>query len=130
MRERFQLFMYGRYGMDELGRFINILTLIILVLGVFLSPQITILAVALLVYEYFRVLSRNAYKRSRENAVYLHLRKRVKRWFFTCKQRFLQRKTHRFYRCPSCRQTLRVPRGKGKISLTCPKCHIEFIKNS
>lgn len=130
MRQRMQRFMYGRYGADDLGKFLNIVILILLMLGILFEPQISSLALALLVCQFFRMFSRNTSKRAEENNAYLRVRRRITGWFSTRRQRFAQRKTHRFYRCPSCRQTLRVPKGKGKLSLTCPKCQTNFVKKS
>ena len=130
MKEKMQRFMYGRYGMDDLGRFMNIVVLVLFVLGMLLLPQLSSVAIALMVIGYFRIFSRNTYKRSQENAVYLRLLGKVKAPFFGQIQRFKQRKTHRYYHCPSCRQTLRVPKGKGRLSITCPKCKTTFEKRS
>ncbi len=130
MRERMQRFMMGRNGVDDLSRFLNVVVLICIILGIFISPTISTLGFLILIYHYFRIFSRNIYKRAIENKAYLQLRNRTVRWFFTQKQRFSQRKDYRFFTCPSCKQTLRVPRGKGKIALTCPKCRTEFVRKS
>ncbi|MEF2968545.1 hypothetical protein V3851_22240 [Paenibacillus sp. M1] len=130
MKERLRQFMMGRYGMDHYGRFLYIASIVCLILGMFLSPLLTLLAFALLIYQYFRMFSRNFYKRGQENNAYLAIRHRITGWFRTKKQQVAQRKTHRFYKCPSCKQTLRVPKGKGKISITCSKCHTQFVRKS
>ena len=130
MKERFRRFMSGRYGNDDLGRAINILALILLVLGTLLLPQLSAVAILLMVIYFFRVFSRNVYKRAQENTKYLTLRRKVKSWFSICVRRIKERKTHRYFRCPSCHQTLRVPKGRGKIAITCPKCHTVFTKRS
>ncbi len=130
MKERLQQFMMGRYGMDPYGRFLYIASIVCLILGMFLTPLLTLLAFALLIYQYFRMFSRNIYKRSRENSAYFAIRTRITGWFSTKKQQVAQRKTHRFYKCPSCRQALRVPKGKGNISITCSKCHTQFVRKS
>ena len=130
MKEKMQRFMYGRYGMDDLGRFMNIVVLVVFVLSMLLLPQLSSVAIALMVINYFRIFSRNTYKRSQENAVYLRLFGKIKAPFLGQIQRFKQRKTHRYFHCPSCRQSLRVPKGKGKLSITCPKCKTTFEKRS
>ena len=66
----------------------------------------------------FRCFSRNTYQRYRENRKYLMLLDRIKD------------REHRYFECPKCRQPVRVPRGKGKISITCPKCKEKFVKNT
>ena len=76
-----------------------------------------------LIYAYYRVFSRNLSKRQAENYAFLS-------WKNQCVQRWQQRKTHRFYRCPKCKTVLRVPKGKGKISITCRSCGEKFIKKT
>jgi uncharacterized paraquat-inducible protein A len=76
------------------------------------------------------MLSRNTQKRIQENYAFYALRNRVMQRWNGWKQQFAQRKTHCFFRCPQCRQRVRVPRGRGKIAITCPRCHTEFIKKS
>lgn len=130
MRERLSRFFYGRNGSDELSRFLSIVSLVLLLLGMFILPALSSLGIALYIYGLFRMLSRNLYKRSQENDAYLELRGRAAGWFSGKKTRFAQRKTHRFFKCPSCKQTVRVPRGKGNISITCPSCRAQFTKKS
>lgn len=129
LKEKLRNFNTGRYGMDDFGKFIIIAALVIFVLSLLWSGLIT-LSVAILIYGYFRMLSRNSYKRSQENEAYLQLRGRVRGWFGGKKQRFAQRREYVFFKCPSCKNGLRVPRGKGKIAVTCPKCGEHFIKRS
>ena len=69
-------------------------------------------------------------KRYSENLKYLSYQNRVTTWFGKQQVRFKQRKDYHYYRCPQCGQQLRVPRGRGKISITCPKCGHQFIKKS
>ena len=88
------------------------------------------MALAAIVYSYFRILSRNTHKRYSENLKYLSYQNRVTTWFGKQQVRFKQRKDYHYYRCPQCGQQLRVPRGRGKISITCPKCGHQFIKKS
>ena len=88
------------------------------------------LGLAAIVYSYFRILSRNTRKRYSENLKYLSYQNRVTTWFGKQQVRFKQRKDYHYYRCPQCGQQLRVPRGRGKISITCPKCGHQFIKKS
>lgn len=130
MRARMQQFFAGRNGNDDLNRFLNIVTLIFLLLGMFLLPALASMGIALYIFCLYRMMSRNLYRRSQENTAYLELRGRVRGWFSLKRQRFAQRKTHRFYKCPSCRQKVRVPRGRGKISITCPSCRQQFIRKS
>lgn len=122
--------MQGRYGNDQLNRFLMILVLVCFVLSLFGLRPFYLLGILCLVLSYFRMLSRNIYKRRGENAVYLRYEYKVKQTFATWKRDMQQRKTHHIYRCPSCRQKIRIPRGKGKIEIRCPKCSNTFIKKS
>lgn len=128
-KERFGHFMDGRYGMDDFSRFLNIIVLVFLVVGIFYMP-LSVLGIAMFGYNYYRILSRNSSKRMQENNAYLGLRRKATEWLKVQKQRVQDRGTHHFYRCPSCSQSLRVPKGKGNITVTCPKCHTQFKKKS
>ncbi len=123
--------MAGRYGVDELSKFLNIVLLVLLVLSIFIRSGILyLLALGILIYSYFRMFSRNISKRYEENQKFVNFRYRnVVKWN-NFKKRFAQRKEYRFYHCPQCKQTVRVPRGRGKICITCPKCRTEFVKKS
>lgn len=116
-------FMMGRYGTDKLNIAILVAGLIASVLSMFVAFPLLDLILILVSYglmgwALFRILSRNTYKRYRENRKYLML-----------VQRFKDRE-HRYFDCPRCRQQVRVPRGKGKISITCPKCKEKFIRKT
>lgn len=123
--------MAGRYGVDELSKFLNIVLLVLLVMSIFIRSGILyLLALGILIYSYFRMFSRNISKRYEENQKFVNFRYRnVVKWN-NFKKRFAQRKEYRFYHCPQCKQTVRVPRGRGKICITCPKCRMEFVKKS
>lgn len=131
MREKIARFMAGRYGMDSFGRFTITLALILVILNSFAGSRLlNALVWFLLIYSYFRMLSRNVYKRSSENQLFLNKTAGIRRWFYTQKNLMRQRKTHHIYHCPSCKQKIRIPRGKGKIEIRCPKCSTTFIKKS
>lgn len=122
--------MSGRYGFDQLNGFLCILSLILVVLGAWLSGFLYWLGLALLLWCYYRIFSRNIQKRYAENMKYLSLQNQAKDWLARQKLRFDQRKVYRYFKCPHCRQSIRVPRGRGRISITCPKCGTSFIKKS
>ena len=122
--------MSGRYGFDQLNGFFCILSLILVVLGAWLSGFLYWLGLALLLWCYYRIFSRNIQKRYAENMKYLSLQNQAKDWLARQKLRFDQRKVYRYFKCPHCRQSIRVPRGRGRISITCPKCGTSFIKKS
>ena len=131
MREKFQRFMQGRYGADELSKAQNVVALVLLVISIFTRMGIFYwLAIALIIYETFRMFSKNISKRYQENQQYLNYRYKLTVKIDRYKKRFQQRKIYRFYKCPQCKQTVRVPRGRGKICITCPKCRTEFVKKS
>lgn len=135
MRERFARFMVGRYGVDEFGRALLGFTMVILVVSLFFRQGIAglvfnILILAGLIFGYVRMFSKNYQRRYAENQAYLRLKRRVTSFFGNGIAHMKQRKTHHIYSCPNCRQKIRIPRGKGRISITCPKCRNEFIKKS
>lgn len=118
----FRNFMAGRYGTDKLNMCLLWTAVIIMVISWFCSGVLqlvlSILYYCLLFRALFRTFSRNTYKRYQENRRYLALLDRIKD------------RQHRYYSCPKCRQTVRVPRGKGKIAITCPKCRERFVKKT
>lgn len=135
MRERLARFMQGRYGVDQFSNFLTVMALILLVLEFFvpsayLRSGLNGLALLLLVFSYYRILSRNHYKRYAENERFMKYYNRVHLYFVRQKSHMKQRRTHKIFKCPSCRQAIRIPKGKGKIAITCPKCHTEFIRRS
>lgn len=133
-RDRIARFMYGRYGMDPFGRFLLIAALVLLVISMFLGSVANlifwVLGLAALVWCYARALSRKFDKRRAENNKYLRVKAAVMQWFASVKTRWTQRKEYRFFRCPSCHALLRVPKGKGRIQLTCRKCGNRFERKS
>ncbi|MFA9381114.1 MAG: hypothetical protein ACERKO_08640 [Acetanaerobacterium sp.] len=131
MRDRLQRWMYGRNGADQLSRDLNIIALALMVLDFVLRTQI-IYWVGLLFFfvALFRMLSRNLIKRSAENMKYYNLKSAVKNWVGTKRKHFASRKYYRYYTCTTCGQRLRVPKGKGKIEISCPKCASRFVKKT
>ena len=118
-----QRFMTGRYGTDKLNMFILGGGLIVCLLALFIpvpaaNLALTLLSYGLMFWAIFRTFSRNTYRRYQENRRFLMLLDRIK-----------DRK-HRHFECPRCHQPVRVPRGKGKIAITCPKCRERFIKKT
>ncbi|MBQ9963887.1 MAG: hypothetical protein IJP14_02070 [Clostridia bacterium] len=126
---RFQTFMYGRYGVDLLSKHLNIASLIVLILSWFI-PELYLLALALLVWSTFRIYSRNIYNRQQELFRYQNFIAKLRRRLNLLKSRFRDRKTHRFYRCPGCREFLRVPKGRGEVHITCPRCRHEIVRKT
>lgn len=115
--------MIGRYGMDELNRFLLIVTAIILVVNIFVHIYILrFLAVALLIVIYCRAFSRTVYKRQQENAKYMEMKSK----FAKRNHGGSKNDGRRVLICPYCKGKLRVPVGAGKIKIQCPHCHAEF----
>lgn len=133
-----QKFMMGRYGVDQM----NIGVLIFSMVCTFTASLtrwllLSILGTALLAYGVFRMFSRNVSARSKENQKFLVFWNKVKGiwykikgWFSGKKRRFADRKTHCYFSCPKCKRKLRVPKGKGKIEISCPICGAKFIKKT
>ena len=116
-------FMMGRYGSDKLNTALLLTAVVLCLISALIPFDIVKLGAMVLYYSLMfwaisRMLSRNTYKRYQENRKYLQLIERIKD------------RQHRYYDCPRCRQQVRVPRGKGKISITCPKCREKFIKKT
>ncbi|MBQ8627627.1 MAG: hypothetical protein IJ419_15910 [Agathobacter sp.] len=131
MREKFMRFMQGRNGVDELSKALNVIILVLLVISLFTGWGILYaIALLLMIYMYFRVFSKNIPKRYAENQKYRNLRYDMTIKWNNKKKEWAQRKIYRFYRCPMCRQKVRVPKGRGRICITCPKCRTEFVKRS
>ena len=133
MRERLARFMAGRNGNDQFNLFLLITDAVLLLVGAIFSGAGRVLyplAVVLLGYIYFRMFSRNVYRRREENGKYMRLRFKVSAALKVRKERWVQRKDYKFFTCPSCYTTLRVPRGQGKIKIVCRKCGSSFIGKS
>ena len=135
LREMLAKFMYGRYGTDRLNMFLLIVLIVcaglnLLVRNGYFSIVMRSWETLLIVLIYYRMFSRNIQKRYAENQKYLSLENKVKRFFGRTKYIQEQRKDFHIYTCPQCRQKIRIPKGKGKISVRCPKCGAEFVKKS
>ena len=116
-------FMEGRYGTDKLSMVLLRTALVLMVVDIFLPTGVVklifwALSYILMIWAIFRTLSRNTYKRYEENRKFLQ--------FFDA----LKDRDHRYFDCPKCRQRVRVPRGKGKIAISCPRCREKFIRKT
>ena len=123
MQAGMRSFMSGRYGTDKLNMTILGAGVLVCLLSLFIplppvNLALTVVSYGLMIWALFRTFSRNTYKRYQENRKFLRILERIKD------------RQHRYFDCPRCRQPVRVPRGKGKISITCPKCKEKFIKKT
>ena len=134
MREKLARFMIGRNGNDQLNLFLLGLALALLVIAAIFKSSFGrisyVIVLALLGYAYFRMLSRNIYKRREENGKFVRARYKLSAAVKLRKEQWIQRKDYKFFTCPSCKTTLRVPRGHGKIKIVCRKCGNSFTGKS
>lgn len=135
MKEKMIRFMQGRYGVDSLSRFLLVCGLVVVFATVFIdSPLISslfnVFGWVIIIYCYFRLFSRNVTKRYAENQAFLTKTYKIRCFFQRQKEMLIQRRMYHIYQCPGCKQKIRIPRGKGKIEVRCPKCGTTFIKKS
>lgn len=130
IRNAIARFMYGRYGNDQLNMFLFVVYLVAMLLHMVTGSDLLDLVMAVLaVLIIFRTLSRNLTKRREENQKFLRKAGPVIRWW-RLRSTIHRDKEHRYFKCPSCGQQLRVPRGKGKITVTCRGCGASFQEKS
>lgn len=120
----FRRWFIGRNGPDQLSLALVLLSAILnlIVLNFIPWDYSWIIATALLAYAVWRMFSRNVEKRRKENFAFMNLVNKVKTWYYKTRTNARQRKLYKVFRCPQCGQKLRVPRGKGKVSIKCSKC--------
>ena len=127
----FRRVMYGRYGTDDLGIFLILAGMLTALVSAVTGWWIVrLLSYFLYIFCLYRMFSKNIYRRQKENAYFLQAVQPVKRWFKLQSKKFGDRKDFRYFTCPKCRQKVRVPKGKGKIRIICPKCKEEFIRKT
>ena len=130
IRNAIQRFMYGRYGNDSLNFFFIVLYLVTYLLYVITRfLPVYWLGLVFLVLFLFRLLSRNLPRRREENAKFMRAAGPVIQWF-RLRRTIHRDKEHRYFKCPNCGQQLRVPRGKGRITVTCRGCGATFQEKS
>lgn len=130
IRQWLTRFMTGRYGMDQLNTAMMVLYIILYVIYLFTRWMILdFIVLVLLFVTIFRMLSRNLERRRAENTRFLQLVRPALRKFKSCRSR-MQDKEHRYFKCPNCGQQMRVPRGKGRITVHCRACGATFEEKS
>ncbi|MBW8383442.1 MAG: zinc-ribbon domain-containing protein [Youngiibacter sp.] len=131
MKERLRRLMQGRYGVDELSKMMVYASFVVMIVGSFAkNPYINLAGFMIIIYSYSRIFSKNQRLRSAQNLKYMQLRDSFLRKISNQIQIMKLSKTYRVYSCPGCKQLVRVPKGKGRIEVKCPKCGTRFSKNS
>ena len=124
-------FMLGRRGVDQLSMTLMVISILLSILSRFVNSQILyILYIVIIVTAIYRIFSKNLTKRYQENIKFLNMWNSIKRKVNNKIQRVKDLKYYKYFKCSNCKQTLRVPRKKGKISITCPKCSTVMVKKS
>ena len=128
-------FMAGRNGNDQLNRFLLLAAVVLLLLASILRRSVlgnllSLLVPVLLGLTYFRMLSRDLYRRRSENERYLRELEKLRAKLRIQRERWNQRKDYKFFTCPSCKSVMRVPRGRGKIRIVCHRCGNTFTGKS
>lgn len=129
--ERIRRVMYGRYGGDQL--MIGSLVVYMLLATISRMTQfmpLMIVAYAVFGWSVYRIMSRNVTRRYQENQLFLKYWNRVPAWFRGQKKYLQDRRVYKYFSCSNCSTRLRVPKGRGKIEVTCPVCRNKFIKKS
>lgn len=134
-KQKMLQFMQGRYGVDQLSSFLIWCAMVLALIGMFVkSPIFTIFCWVLIILGYVRIFSRNTTKRYAENQKFLDKTFGIRNVFAKLKYRMKYGKPtsepYYIYKCRKCGQKIRIPKGKGKILVTCPKCKYQFKKNS
>ena len=124
---KLQRYMQGRYGPDELYKFMLIICLIIIIVNMFVNSVILrILELIIFGLALYRFLSKKKSKRSKENRIYLNILDKIKNFFTYQKKKYQDRNTHMYKKCPNCKQKIRLPLKKGKHTVKCPGCKERF----
>lgn len=127
MRDFFRKLMYGRYGVDQFSYALVICSVILTLLhSVFRIRCFYLVGDVLLIYALFRMFSRNYAKRQKENQTWLQFSGKFHRTSKKYGRRIKDLPHYRYYTCLNCKQTIRVPRGKGRVEIRCPKCGYSF----
>lgn len=127
--QKFREFMYGRYGFDQLSLALTVGGFVFYTLHVFSHSRLLyLISLILCGIAIFRGLSRNHEKRRTENQKFMNFWYKAKNKWVGLKADFEERKSYKHFKCPSCGQKIRIPRGRGKVEICCPKCSNRFVK--
>ncbi len=125
----YTVWMQGRYGRDELNQFLVLISLIPIFISFFV-PKVLYLAAFPIGFAVYRNCSRDYEKRRKERDIYIRTFEDTAQWLKVQERRWNDRKTHRYFTCEQCKAVFRVPKGKGNIEVTCPKCGDKKIRKS
>lgn len=129
--EKFYQFMKGRNGVDEYSRAISLVAVVLSIINIWLrSGVVSGITIAILAYSLYRSFSKDLTKRSKENAKFLRDTNGIRKPFKRLKRRLFGENGYKYFSCKSCKTELRVPKGKGKIKVRCPKCKEEMTTKS
>ncbi len=128
---RFRNFMYGRYGFDQFTRALIICSLVLSVMmNLTRISWLILIAYVPFIYALYRTFSKDIQRRTHENMAYMRFSGNLRNRFVHLKLYLVGTKSHKYYKCSKCKQLIRVPRNKGRIAITCPKCRNEFIRRT
>jgi len=128
---KLMFYMKGRYGYDELSKVLILVGLVLSIFSNFTGGMVlNVLALASVAYGGLRVLSKEKANRRKELQQYIKLKQSVVSKYRIYRNRWIQRKAFKITKCPSCKQKVRIPRGRKKIRVTCPSCQTKFIKKT
>lgn len=131
LKNKWMQFMRGAYGVDRLGRFLVFVLIITSVINIFFNNIIlTFIYLSIFIVTIFRIFSKNYAKRSRENQQFLKILKSIKKPFINGLQYMKDFRSYKYFKCPTCKTTIRIPRKKGTIMIRCPKCKASFSGKS
>ena len=135
LKQRMLNFMQGRYGVDQLSGFLIWTAVIIAMITMFVRiPVLQIVTWVMIIYAYVRIFSKQINKRYAQNQKFLDATWGIRKFFADIRYRIKYGKQttepYHIYKCRKCGQKIRVPKGKGKIMITCPKCKYQFKKKS
>lgn len=117
----------GRNGVDALASACSNVAILLVVVDLWArTVVVSFVALAFLGYSWFRMSSRNVSARRAENERFTKAFGPVAAWLSNPVAAATESRTYKHLTCPSCGQRVRIPRGKGKVRVTCPKCHTRF----
>lgn len=126
--QKLQYWMMGRNGTDQLTVAALIVGLIVSLLAQLFFWPLIFVSYLLYIWALFRVFSRNLGARQKENQAFLKVWRPIVQWFSFQRTKFRERKQYKYFKCPHCGLKLRAPKGRGKIQVTCQRCHAQFVK--